>query len=145
MFHPSQPSRVAFVSTPVSRPAEICPSPVVPPASSGYVRIGPELRRPGIRIWPIGSLPCSQLVPSSTYWNVVGSHPSSSSPILASTTHTDLCQRRPAGVRPPPFSTPPITAHPSSYRGCPVACRPPPNPPSSKPASFGPRLRECQP
>src|SRR5437588_10958381 len=120
MFRLSQPSKVAFALTPASRPAERCPGPVVPSASYGYVRSGPEPRRPGIRIWPTGSLPCSQLVPSSTYWDAVGSHPSSSSPILVSTTHTDLCQRRPVGVRPPPFSTPPITAHPSLYRGCPV-------------------------
>src|SRR5437868_3333553 len=138
MFRPSQPSRVASVSTLVSRPAERCPGPVVLSARYGYVQIGPEPKRPGIRIWPTGSLLCSQLVPSSTYWDVVGSHPSSSFPSPVSTTHIDLCQQRPVGVRPRPFSTPPITAHPSSYRGCPVACRPLPSPPSSKLAFFGP-------
>src|SRR5207302_11487254 len=129
MFRPSQPSKVAFVSIPAFRPAERCPGPVVPSTGCGYVRIWPEPRRPYIRIWPTGSLPCSQPVPSSTYWDTVGSHPSSSFPTLVSTTRTDLCQRRPLGVHPPPFSTPPITAHPSSYRGCPVACRPLPSPP----------------
>src|SRR5205807_6165453 len=145
MFRPSQPSRVAFASTPASRPAERCPGPVVPSTDFGYVRIGPEPRRPGIRIWLTGSLLCSQLVPSSTYWAAVCSHPSSSSPIQVSTTHIDLCQRRPVGVRPPPSLTPPITAHPSPCRGYPVACRPLPSLPSSRPASFGPYLRECQP
>src|SRR5207237_4034738 len=141
MFRPSQPSRVAFASIPVSRLAERCPGPVVPSANFGYVQIGPEPMRPGIRIWPTGSPLCSQLVPSSTYQDAVGSHPSSSSPILVSTTHIDLCQWRPVAVRPPPFSTPPITAHPSSYQGCPAACRPLPSPPCSKLAFFGPSLR----
>src|SRR5437899_2835889 len=145
MFRPSQPSRVAFASTPVSRLAERCPGPVVPSADFGYVQIGPEPRRLGIRIWPTDSPLCSQPVPSSTYWDVVGSRPSSSSPILVSTTHTDLCQRRPVGVRPPPFSTPPIAAHPSSPGGCPVAYQTLPSRPSSTPAFSGQCPRECQP
>src|SRR5437879_12537085 len=112
MFRPSPPSRVAFAWTPASRPAERCPGLVVPLTDFGYVRIGPEPRRPGIRIWLTGSLPCSQLVPSSTYWDVVGSPPSSSFPTLVSTTHTGLCHRSLVGVRRQHFSHPPISYYP---------------------------------